>query len=93
MANRHYPNRRASVRSSGRSSPVRKDPVPIEFRERPVYQIQADDVLGVAKEMGVPPKKIDWHIVQKAIESYSHEGSYSVWNAIKDGIKEGLKNQ
>ncbi len=57
---------------------------------RPVFEISNDDIIGTASSIGIPREKINWRTVEKYIESYNFEGSYGVWEAIKDGLREGL---
>ena len=57
---------------------------------KPVFQISSDDIIGAANSIGIPREEINWRTVEKYIESYNFEGSYSVWDAIKDGLREGL---
>jgi hypothetical protein len=62
----------------------------LERLSKPVFQISSDDIIGTAGSIGIPREKINWRTVEKYIESYDFEGSYSVWDAIKDGLREGL---
>jgi hypothetical protein len=63
----------------------------IERVSKPVFQISNDDIIASAESIGIPREKINWRTVEKYIESYNFEGSYSVWDAIKDGLREGLR--
>jgi hypothetical protein len=62
----------------------------LERLSKPVFQISNDDIIGTAESIGIPREKINWRTVEKYIESYNFEGAYSVWDAIKDGLREGL---
>jgi hypothetical protein len=62
----------------------------LERISKPLFQISNDDIIGTADSIGIPREKINWRTVEKYIESYNFEGMYSVWDAIKDGLREGL---
>jgi hypothetical protein len=58
---------------------------------KPVFQISKDDIIETANSIGIPREKINWRTVEKYIEGYSFEGSYNIWDAIKEGLREGIK--
>ena len=62
----------------------------LDRMSKPIFQISSDDVIETAKSIGIPREKINWRSVEKYIENYNFEGTYSVWDAIKDGLREGL---
>jgi hypothetical protein len=62
----------------------------LERMSKPVFQISSDDIIASAESIGIPREKINWRTVEKYIESYNFEGTYNVWDAIKDGLREGL---
>jgi hypothetical protein len=62
----------------------------IERMSKPVFQISSDDIIATAESIGIPREKINWRTVEKYIESYNFEGTYNLWDAIKDGLREGL---
>jgi hypothetical protein len=63
----------------------------LERISKPVFQISNEDIIETANSIGIPREKINWRTVEKYIESYNFEGSYNIWDAIKDGLWEGLK--
>jgi hypothetical protein len=58
---------------------------------KPVFEISKDDIIETANSIGIPREQINWRTIEKYIEGYNFEGSYNIWDAIKDGLREGLK--
>jgi hypothetical protein len=62
-----------------------------ERLSKPVFEISKEDVVGIAKKIGIHEDSIDWRAVEKYVENYNFEGTFNVWNAIEDALKEGQK--
>jgi hypothetical protein len=63
----------------------------LERISKPIFQISKDEIIESANSIGIPREQINWRTVEKCIEGYNFEGSYNIWDAIKDGLREGLK--
>jgi hypothetical protein len=64
---------------------------------RAVFSISEEDVWMLAEKEGLripDDKKGDvLHYVEKYLEGYCFDGSYTIWDAIKDAIKDVLAEQ
>jgi len=58
------------------------------------FELTKEDLLCLAKDenISIPEEYIDKiaRVVKRFIESYMYDGAYTVWDAILDGIREGM---
>ncbi len=54
--------------------------------DEPILTFTKADVYAIARKEKVSFKDIDWRKISSYMDGYCYEGTYSIWDAIRDAL-------